>query len=202
MGQIEPVRARHSEKGRHSMSFSQHRAYLARRRAIAQGKRPMVETSSSNRAKQAPGKVRARRPQQKKKFQRDEDFRRRVSMFSSGWRMGQSVKINTAYLSELILKEWKKKKHAHWRYRNARTELMTHDIGHIKRTWRKVLRIRRQKHREQNSFLAKFYIKRFEDLKHDIENSSNNWTKGVAVRELSNFMYGQRLLTNGWLRWS
>ncbi|KAM5582460.1 hypothetical protein ABKV19_002734 [Rosa sericea] len=61
---------------------------------------------------------------------------------------------------------------------------------------------RRQKHREQNSFLAKFYIKRFEDLKHDIENSSNNWSKGVAVRKLANFMFGQRLLTNGWLRWS
>ncbi|XP_024185025.1 uncharacterized protein LOC112189879 isoform X3 [Rosa chinensis] len=106
-------------------------------------------------------------------FQRNEGFRRRVSVFSSGWRMGLSVKMNTANLSELILKEWKKKKHA-----------------------------QRQKHREQNSFFAKFYIKRFQDLKHDIEHSSNNWSKGVAVRELSNFMFGQRLMTNGWLRWS
>ncbi|XP_040370953.1 uncharacterized protein LOC112189879 isoform X2 [Rosa chinensis] len=121
-------------------------------------------------------------------FQRNEGFRRRVSVFSSGWRMGLSVKMNTANLSELILKEWKKKKHAHWCYKNACRELLTHDICHIKRTWRKVLRIRRQKHREQNSFFAK--------------HSSNNWSKGVAVRELSNFMFGQRLMTNGWLRWS
>ncbi|PRQ37951.1 hypothetical protein RchiOBHm_Chr4g0408361 [Rosa chinensis] len=103
----------------------------------------MVETSSSNVTKQAAGKVRNRCPQQKKKFLRDEGFRRRVSVFSSGWRMGQSVKMNTAYLGELILKEWKKKKHARWRYKNARRDLITHDIYQIKRTWRKVLRIRR-----------------------------------------------------------
>ncbi|XP_024173245.1 uncharacterized protein LOC112179142 isoform X3 [Rosa chinensis] len=172
MDQMDRARAR-DRQWRQPMSSSQRQAYLARRRAIAQGKRPMVETSSSNITKQAPGKVRNRCPQQNKKFQRDEGFRRRVSVFSSGWRMGQSVKMNTTYLSELILKEWKKKKHA-----------------------------QRRKHREQNSFLAKFYIKRFEELKHNIKNSSNNWSMGVAIRKLSNFMFGQRLMTNGWLIWS
>ncbi|XP_061996205.1 uncharacterized protein LOC133714152 isoform X1 [Rosa rugosa] len=201
MDKMEQPRARDRQR-RQPMSSSQQQTYLARRRAIAQGKRPMVETSSSNITKQAAGKVRNRCPQQKKKFQRDEGFRRRVSVFSSGWRMGQSVKMNTAYLSELILKEWKKKKHAHWRYKNARRDLMTQDIYQIKRTWRKVLRIRRRKHREQNNFLAKFYIKRFEEFKHNIKNSSNNWSMGVAIRKLSNFMFEQRRLTNGWLRWS
>ncbi|KAM5586318.1 hypothetical protein ABKV19_005298 [Rosa sericea] len=131
MDLMERARARHRQR-RQSMSSSQQQAYLARQCAIPQGKRLMVETSPSNKTEQAPGKVRNRRPQQKKKFQRDEGFRRRVFVFSSGWRMGQSVKMNTAYLSELILKEWKKKKHAHWRYKKARRELMTHDIYHIK----------------------------------------------------------------------
>ncbi|PRQ32926.1 hypothetical protein RchiOBHm_Chr5g0051811 [Rosa chinensis] len=136
MDLLEHARIRHRQR-RQSMSYSQQQAYLARPCAIAQGKRLMVETSPSNKTEQARGNVRNRRPQQKKKFQRDEGFRRRVSVFSFGWRMGQSVKMNTAYLSELILKEWKKKKHVHWRYKNARRELMTLDIYHIKRTWRK-----------------------------------------------------------------
>ncbi|XP_024190810.1 uncharacterized protein LOC112194807 isoform X4 [Rosa chinensis] len=53
MDQMERVRARHRQ-WRESMSSSQRQAYLARRRAIAQEKRPVVETSPSNRAEQAP----------------------------------------------------------------------------------------------------------------------------------------------------
>ncbi|PRQ40938.1 hypothetical protein RchiOBHm_Chr4g0441561 [Rosa chinensis] len=142
MDLMEHARIRHRQR-RQSMSYSQQQAYLARPCAIAQGKRLMVETSPSNKTEQARGNVRNRRPQQKKKFQRDEGFRRRVSVFSFGWRMGQSVKMNTAYLSELILKSGRKRSmHSIWRYKNARRELMTLDIYHIKRTWRKVLRIR------------------------------------------------------------
>ncbi|KAL6207376.1 hypothetical protein ACLB2K_018334 [Fragaria x ananassa] len=51
------------------------------------------------------------------------------------------VKLNTADLSKLILKEWNRKKNEHLQYKNAHKELMTHSISHINRTWKKVMRI-------------------------------------------------------------
>jgi hypothetical protein len=70
------------------------------RRAQARGKRLVVERCYRLKVG----------PSTKKKSQKDEGVRRRVSVFSLGWRMGVSVKMNTVYLNELILKEWKKKK--------------------------------------------------------------------------------------------
>ncbi|KAL6146307.1 hypothetical protein ACLB2K_056988 [Fragaria x ananassa] len=78
-----------------------------------------------------------------------------------------------------------------WNYKNARRELMTHDISHIKQTWRKVLRVRKQKHNDQYSFLVKFDNQRLEKLKRNIENSSDNWSRGAAAIELSEFMFNQ-----------
>jgi hypothetical protein len=54
MDKMEQPRARDRQR-QQPMSSSQRQTYLARRRAIAQGKRPMVETSSSNITKQAAG---------------------------------------------------------------------------------------------------------------------------------------------------
>jgi hypothetical protein len=95
---MERARARHRQ-WRQSMSSSQRPAYLARRHAQARGKQLVVETDYRLEAC----------PSTKKKSQKDEGVRRRVSVFSLGWRMGTSVKMNIVYLNELILKEWKKK---------------------------------------------------------------------------------------------
>ena len=51
---------------------------------------------------------------QVKKLQENKGSKRCVSLFSYDWRMGNSVNINTIDLSQLILKEWKKKKHAQY----------------------------------------------------------------------------------------
>ncbi|KAL6183772.1 hypothetical protein ACLB2K_045183 [Fragaria x ananassa] len=61
---------------------------------------------------------------------------------------------------------------------------------------------KKQKHNDQYSFLVKFNNQRLEKLKRNIENSSDNWSRGTAAIELSEFMFNQRWLTNGWLRWS
>ncbi|KAK9944712.1 hypothetical protein M0R45_010268 [Rubus argutus] len=82
---------------------------------------------------------------------------------------------------------------------------MKQTIFNIKRTWRNVLRIRRRINRAHNCFLAKFYNKYTplcdEELRPNIEDSSSNWSRAVARTELSNFMFEQRVLRNGWLRW-
>ena len=96
---MECARARRRQ-WQQSINSSQRASYLARRHAQDRGTRLVVETNYRLEAG----------PSIKKKSQKDEGVRRRVSVFSLGWRMGTSVKMNTVYLNELILKEWKKKK--------------------------------------------------------------------------------------------
>ncbi|KAL6218678.1 hypothetical protein ACLB2K_011888 [Fragaria x ananassa] len=55
---------------------------------------------------------------------------------------------------------------------------------------------------KQSALAQLFDNQRLEKLKRNIENSSDNWSRGTAAIELSEFMFNQRWLTNGWLRWS
>ncbi|TQD88619.1 hypothetical protein C1H46_025818 [Malus baccata] len=65
---------------------------------------------------------------------------RRVSIFTPEWEI--SVGVKTTDLSQLILKEWKKKKHEHWRMKMAVEELKPSTTPHIIRIWNKVQQIR------------------------------------------------------------
>ncbi|XP_050379462.1 uncharacterized protein LOC126796776 [Argentina anserina] len=119
-----------------------------------------------------------------------------ISIRAPAWPMGISIKMNSHDLRKVILKEWNKKKEEHYQYENAHQELMSHSISYIRRTKRKVQRIRRKMQCMNTSFLDKFYMQR------TVQNLSNNWSKAVAIKKKSNVLIEDRVQENGWLKWT
>ncbi|TQD93511.1 hypothetical protein C1H46_020858 [Malus baccata] len=118
----------------------------------------------------------------KKELPIDKIPNRRVSIFTPGWEI--SVGVKTTDLSQLILKEWKKKKHEQWRMKKAVEELKPSTTPHIIRIWNKV-----QKIRNKIAFFYQFYKHhtrlKVQRLKYKIKYSKSNWSKSIAMGKLS-----------------
>ncbi|XP_050104827.1 uncharacterized protein LOC126584511 [Malus sylvestris] len=133
---------------------------------------------------------------------------RRVSIFTPGWDI--FVGIKTTDLSQLILKEWKKKKHEQWRMKMVVEELKPSTTPHIIRIWNKVQQIRKKINSDQTTFLNTFYKHhtrlKVQRLKYKTKYSKSNWSKSIAMRKLSKLKINHENLkhqvqANGWQAW-
>ncbi|CAN6542374.1 unnamed protein product [Malus baccata var. baccata] len=94
----------------------------------------------------------------------DKISNRRVSIFTPGWEI--SVGVKTTDLSQLILKEWKKKKHEQYFYKHhtrRKVQRLKYKIKYSKSIWSKSIAIRK---------LSKLKINH-ENLKHQVQ--ANGW---------------------------
>ncbi|XP_050138966.1 uncharacterized protein LOC126615212 [Malus sylvestris] len=144
----------------------------------------------------------------KKELPIDKIPNRCVSIFTHGWEI--SVGVKTTNLSQLILKEWKKKKHEQWRMKKAVEELKPSTTPHIIRIWNKVQKIRKKINSDQTTFLNTFYKHhtrlKVQKLKYKIKCSKSNWSKSIAMGKLSKLRINHENLkhqvqANGWQVW-
>ncbi|XP_050124016.1 uncharacterized protein LOC126601357 [Malus sylvestris] len=138
----------------------------------------------------------------------DKISNRRVSIFTPGWEI--YVEVKTIDLSQLILKEWKKKKHEQWRMKKAVEELKPSTTPRIIRIWNKVQQIRKKINSDQTTFLNTFHKHhtrlKVQRLKYKIKYSKSNWSKSIAIRKLSKLKINHENLkhqvqANGWQAW-
>ncbi|XP_050146828.1 uncharacterized protein LOC126622193 [Malus sylvestris] len=145
----------------------------------------------------------------KKELLIDKIPNRCVSIFTPGWKI--SVRLKTTNLSELILKEWKKKKHEeYWCMKKVVEELKLSTTPHIIRIWNKVQQIRKKINSDQTTFLNTFYKYhtrlKVQRLKYNIKYSKSNWSKSIAMGKLSKLKINHENLkhqvqANGWQAW-
>ncbi|TQD82924.1 hypothetical protein C1H46_031523 [Malus baccata] len=90
---------------------------------------------------------------------------RPVSIFTPGWEI--SVRVKATNLSQLILKEWKKKKHEQWRMKKAVEELKSSTTPRIIRIWNKFYK----HHTRLKVQMLKYKIK----INHENQVQANGW---------------------------
>ncbi|XP_050385789.1 uncharacterized protein LOC126802234 isoform X2 [Argentina anserina] len=76
-------------------------------------------------------------------------------------------------------------------------KMNSHDLRKvILKEWNKKKEEQRKMQCMNTSFLDKFYMQR------TVQNLSNNWSKAVAIKKMSNVLIEDRVQENGWLKWT
>ncbi|RXH90172.1 hypothetical protein DVH24_032529 [Malus domestica] len=111
----------------------------------------------------------------KKELPIDKIPNRRVSIFTPGWKI--SVGVKSTDLSQLILKEWKKKKHEQYFYKHhtrLKVQRLKYKIKYSKSNWSKSIAMGK---------LSKLKINH-ENLKHQVQ--ANGWQAWRKDKKLDN----------------